>query len=138
MDSASISRARARRQRQQGGGVVMSLKWLARSRRRCVCRSFQAYIGDLEANMAAYVYGRIGRALLTFQRAPAEGSDVSGPARRGRPAMQSADRVTHGQVAAAHGLFEGGRWCNSDYGHAQVDVTAAGCGERRVRTVQRQ
>ena len=47
-------------------------------------------------------------------------------------------RVTLGQVAAAHGLFEGGRWCNSDYVHAQVDVTAAGCGERRVRIVQRQ
>lgn len=36
------------------------------------------------------------------------------------------------------GLFEGGRWCNSDYGHAQVDVTAAACGERGVRIVQRQ
>ncbi|MGB8555920.1 MAG: hypothetical protein WCD73_21600, partial [Pseudolabrys sp.] len=43
-----------------------------------------------------------------------------------------------GRVTLGHGLFEGGRWCNSDYGHAQVDVTAAGCGERRVRTVQRQ
>jgi hypothetical protein len=32
---------------------------------------------------------------------------------------------------------EGGRWCNSDYGHAQVDVTAAACGERGVRIVQR-
>jgi len=36
-----------------------------------------------------------------------------------------------------HGLFEGGRWCNSDYGHAQVGVTAAACGDR-FRIVQRQ
>src|SRR5262249_12789283 len=46
-------------------------------------------------------------------------------------------RVGVGYAAAAHGLFEGGRWCNSDYGHAQVDVTAAACGERGVRIVQR-
>jgi hypothetical protein len=30
--------------------------------------------------------------------------------------------VALGQIAAAHGLFEGGRWCNSDYGHAQVGL----------------
>ena len=47
-------------------------------------------------------------------------------------------RITLGHIAAAHGLFEGGRWCNSDYGHAQVDVIAAARGERGVRVVQRQ
>jgi hypothetical protein len=41
------------------------------------------------------------------------------------------------QIAAAHGLFEGGRWCHSDYGHAQLGVTASDCGERRTRIVQR-
>jgi hypothetical protein len=38
-------------------------------------------------------------------------------------------------VAASHGLFEGGRWCDSDYGHAQIGVTAAACGNH-VRIVQ--
>jgi hypothetical protein len=35
-----------------------------------------------------------------------------------------------GEIAAAHSLFEGGRWCNSDYGHAQIGVTAAACGDK--------
>jgi hypothetical protein len=34
-------------------------------------------------------------------------------------------------------LFEGGRWCNSDYGHAQIGVTAAACGDSPVRIVQK-
>jgi hypothetical protein len=47
-------------------------------------------------------------------------------------------RVALGQIAAAHGLFEGGRWCDSDYGHAQIGVTAPACGGRwPVRLVQR-
>jgi len=46
-------------------------------------------------------------------------------------------RVSLGRIASTHGLFEGGRWCNSDYGHAQVGVTAAACSER-FRLVQRQ
>jgi hypothetical protein len=45
-------------------------------------------------------------------------------------------RVALGRIAASHGLFEGGRWCNSDYGNAQIDVTAAACNERGVRVVQ--
>jgi hypothetical protein len=32
--------------------------------------------------------------------------------------------VALAQISAAHGLFEGGRWCNSDYGHAQVGLIA--------------
>jgi hypothetical protein len=43
-----------------------------------------------------------------------------------------------GDIAAAHGLFEGGRWCNSDYGHAQVGVTAAACGERMLARIKQQ
>jgi hypothetical protein len=31
-------------------------------------------------------------------------------------------------IANRHGLFEGGQWCHSDYGHAQVGVTAEACG----------
>jgi hypothetical protein len=36
------------------------------------------------------------------------------------------------QIASAHGLFEGGQWCNSDYGHAQIGVSAIACGERTL------
>src|SRR5262249_40739008 len=35
------------------------------------------------------------------------------------------DDVVFDDIAAAHGLFEGGRRCHSDYGHAQISVTAA-------------
>ena len=45
-------------------------------------------------------------------------------------------RVALGQIAASHGLFEGGRWCDSDYGHAQIGVTAAARDDHRVRIVQ--
>jgi hypothetical protein len=41
------------------------------------------------------------------------------------------------QIASSHGLFEGGRWCNSDYGHVQLGVTAGDCGDRRTRIVRR-
>jgi hypothetical protein len=44
-------------------------------------------------------------------------------------------RVVLGRVAASHGLFEGGRWCHSDYGHAQIGVTAAACGDK-IRIVR--
>jgi len=46
-------------------------------------------------------------------------------------------RRTLAQIAASHGLFEGGRWCNSDYGHAQLGVTAADCDDRPTRIVRR-
>jgi hypothetical protein len=45
-------------------------------------------------------------------------------------------RVALGQIAVSDGLFEGGLRCDSDYGHAQIGVTAAACGRRRVRIVQ--
>jgi len=45
-------------------------------------------------------------------------------------------RVVLGQIAAAHGLFEGGRWCHSDYGHAQIDVTAPACGDSPIYIVR--
>jgi len=32
-------------------------------------------------------------------------------------------------IASRHGLYEGSRWCHSDYGHAQVRVTARDCGK---------
>jgi hypothetical protein len=46
-------------------------------------------------------------------------------------------RVALGRIASVQAFSKGGRWCNSDYGHAQVGVTAAACGDR-FRIVQRQ
>jgi hypothetical protein len=46
------------------------------------------------------------------------------------------DRGTLGRIVAAHGLFEGGRWCHSDYGHAQIDVTAPACGDSPIYVVR--
>ena len=116
-----------------GPGVVVSHKtgatahvgWQYASR-------FQAYIDDVEARGAAvYFMGGIrrghcsnsslhpcGKALDTCQTS------------RGRVAAKChlPSRYELGRIAAAHGLFEGGRWCNSDYGHAQVGETAAACG----------
>lgn len=93
---------------------------------------FQAYIDDLEAGgavvkfMGGYRRGvcsprsehPCGKALDVCQR------------RRGvvDPSCHLPGRAAIAVIAARHGLFEGGRWCNSDYGHAQVDVTAAPCG----------
>jgi hypothetical protein len=85
-------------------GFVISSKTGARARVgiRYAAR-FQAYIDDLENNHGARVVD--SRCKLP-----------------GRAALA--------QIAASHGLFEGGRWCNSDYGHAQVSVTRS-CGESR-------
>jgi hypothetical protein len=104
-------------------GTVISRKTGARARVGVAyAAGFQAYIDDLETNHGARVL-------------------FMGGVRPGRCSPSSEHPCgkawTLGQIAAAHGLFEGGRWCNSDYGHAQVDVTAAACGERGVRIVQR-
>jgi len=100
-------------------GIVVSSKTGARARVGIAYAArFQAYINDLEKNYGARVlfcqlgWGRVDQ-------------------RCNLP-----DRVTLGRIAAAHGLFEGGRWCHSDYGHAQTSVTAAACGNGPFRIVR--
>ena len=117
-------------------GVIVSSKTGARARVGVAYAArFQAYIDDLETNHGARVLfmGGIrpghcspasehpcGKALDVCQlRRGVVDSRCNLPARR-----------TLGEIAAAHGLFEGGRWCNSDYGHAQIGVTAAACGDK--------
>ena len=101
---------------------------------------FQAYIDDLETNYGARILFmggiRPGRCSRSSEHPCGKALDVC-QRRRGvvDPRCNLPGRVVLAKIAASHGLFEGGRWCNSDYGHAQVDVTAA-CGERRVRIVQ--
>jgi len=103
---------------------------------------FQAYIDDLENNHGARVLFmngiRPGRCAPASEHPCGKALDVC-QRRRGvvDPRCNLPARVALGRIASVHGLFEGGRWCNSDYGHAQVGVTAAACGDR-FRIVQRQ
>lgn len=93
---------------------------------------FQAYIDDLEAHGARirFMGGyRRGRCSLGSQHPCGSALDVC-QLSRGR-----VDRRCHlppryeiVRIAAAHGLYEGGRWCNSDYGHVQARESAGACG----------
>ena len=123
-------------------GVVISRKTGARARVGIThAARFQAYIDDLENNYGARVLFmggiRRGPCSPSSEHPCGKALDVC-QLRRGvvDARCKLPARVTLGQIAAAHGLFEGGRWCNSDYGHAQVGVTAGACDDRRVRIVR--
>jgi len=124
-------------------GIVISHKTGARARVGVAYAArFQAYIDDLENNHGARVLFmngiRPGRCSPASEHPCGKALDVC-QRRRGvvDPRCNLPTRVALGRIATTHGLFEGGRWCNSDYGHAQVGVTAAACSER-FRLVQRQ
>jgi hypothetical protein len=135
---AADLRSRRLEANSNAAGFVVSSKTGARARVgvRYVAR-FQAYIDDLENNHGSRVLFmggiRPGGCSLSSEHPCGKALDVC-QLRRGRvdPRCKLPDRNTLGRIAASHGLFEGGRWCNSDYGHAQVDVTPA-CGESRNR-----
>ena len=123
-------------------GIVMSAKTGARARVGVAYAArFQAYIDDLEKNYGARVLFMGG---LRPGRCAAESEHPCGKAldvcqlRRGvvDPRCNLPGRVVLGQIAATHGLFEGGRWCQSDYGHAQIDVTAPACGNSPIYIVR--
>lgn len=120
------------------GGFVVSRKTGARARVGVAYAArFQAYIDDLENNHGVRVLFmggiRPGRCLPSSEHPCGKALDVC-QLRRGVVDQRCnlPGRLALGRIAASHGLFEGGRWCNSDYGHAQIDVTAAACGERRL------
>ena len=123
-------------------GFVISSKTGARARvgLRSVAR-FQAYIDDLENNHGARVLFmggvRPGSCSPSSEHPCGKALDVC-QLRRGvvDPRCKLPARAELGRIAASHGLFEGGRWCNSDYGHAQVDATRA-CGESRNRITRK-
>lgn len=103
---------------------------------------FQAYIDDIENNYGATVY---------FMGGYRRGSCHSGslhPCGRAldvcqlsRGAVDSRchlpGRVTLGAVALQHGLFEGGMWCDNDYGHVQAGVSATPCVNNILAAVKR-
>ena len=123
-------------------GAVISGKTGARARVGIAYAArFQAYIDDLENNYGAHVLFmggiRRGPCSISSEHPCGKALDVC-QLRRGvvDPRCKLPGRVVLGQIAASHGLFEGGGWCNSDYGHAQIGVTAAACGNHHVRIVR--
>ena len=124
-------------------GLVVSHKTGARARVGVAYAGrFQAYIDDLENNHGARVLFmggiRPGRCSPESQHPCGKALDVCQISRGGVDRRCNLpDRATLAQIASAHGLFEGGRWCHSDYGHAQVGVTAAACGDGPFRIVGR-
>ena len=127
----------------QAPGIVVSSKTGARARVGIAYAArFQAYINDLEKNYGARVLFmggiRPGRCLPESQHPCGKALDVCQLGwGKVDPRCNLPNRATLGRIAAAHGLFEGGRWCHSDYGHAQTSVTAAACGEGPFRIVRR-
>jgi hypothetical protein len=122
-------------------GVVISLKTGAKARVGIsYAARFQAYIDDLENNYGARVLFmggiRPGHCSPASEHPCGKALDVC-QRRRGvvDPRCNLPGRVALGRIAASHGLFEGGRWCDSDYGHAQIGVTAAACSDK-IRIVR--
>lgn len=94
--------------------------------------AFQAYIDDLEGGGATvYFMGgtRRGKCWSGGLHPCGKALDVC-QLSRGRVAAKChlPGRSQIAAIAARHNLFEGGQWCNSDYGHVQVGVTAGACG----------
>jgi hypothetical protein len=125
-------------------GLVVSRKTGARTRVGVAYAArFQAYIDDLENNHGARVLFmgglRPGRCSIYSEHPCGKALDVC-QLRRGVVDRRCnlPGRIALGQIAAAHGLFEGGRWCDSDYGHAQVGVTAPACSDRGVSVVRQE
>lgn len=123
-------------------GIVISHKTGAHARvGAAYVGRFQAYIDDLESNYGARVLFmggiRRGRCSVYHEHPCGKALDVC-QLRRGvvDPRCHLPSRRALGRIAASHGLFEGGRWCDSDYGHAQVGVTAPACGDRHTRIVR--
>ena len=113
-------------------GAVVSHKTGARARvspRHAA--AFQAYIDDLEAHGARVLFMggyRHGRCSSAHQHPCGAALDVC-QLSRGRVDARChlPGRRSIADIAAAHGLFEGGRWCHSDYGHAQALTSAGDC-----------
>jgi len=97
---------------------------------------FQAYIDDLESRGARVIFMggvRRGHCSSGSKHPCGMALDVC-QLRRGVVDRRCnlPDRKEIASIAASHGLFEGGQWCSSDYGHAQVGVSAPACGTTMI------
>jgi hypothetical protein len=130
--------------KRNASGFVASRKTGARARVGTAhAARFQAYIDDLENNHGARILFmggiRPGHCSPSGLHPCGKALDVC-QLRRGvvDPRCHLPPRRTLAQIASSHGLFEGGRWCDSDYGHVQLGGTAGDCGDRRTRVVRDQ
>lgn len=102
---------------------------------------FQAYIDDLEAGGATvrFMGGyRPGPCASWSEHPCGKALDVCQLARGvvdSRCHLPS--RTVMIEIANRHGLQEGGEWCNNDKGHAQIDRTAARCGQNLYSAVSK-
>jgi hypothetical protein len=123
-------------------GLVVSRKTGARAHvAPRYAGQFQAYVDDLERDGASvrFMGGiRRGRCWPGGLHPCGKALDVC-QLSRGRVDARChlPHRAEIAAIAARHGLFEGGQWCRSDYGHAQVGVSAAACGSSRVYSARR-
>jgi len=92
---------------------------------------FQAYINDIEAtgarilSMGGY---RRGQCAPWSQHPCGKALDLCQLSRGVVDARcHLPGKVTVTALAMKHGLFEGALWCDSDYGHAQVTLSAGPC-----------
>jgi len=116
-------------------GVVTSKKTGATARVGVqYAAKFQAYIDDIEAHggTVRFMGGiRRGKCWSGGMHPCGRALDVCQTGRgRVDARCNLPGRQALAQIAAAHGLFEGGQWCHSDYGHAQAGESAAACGRR--------
>jgi hypothetical protein len=118
-----------------GNGNVVSHKTGASARVGVeFAAKFQGYVDAIEATGATvYFMGGIRRGHCSNSSLHPCGKalDVCQTG-RGRVSAKChlPDRSTLARIAEAHGLFEGGQWRHSDFGHAQVGVTAEACGNK--------
>jgi len=120
------------------GGLVVSHKTGATARVGSQYAAlFQGYIDAVEAAGATvrFMGGiRRGHCWSGGMHPCGKALDVCQTGRgRVDPRCHLPPRHQLAQIASAHGLFEGGRWCHSDYGHAQVGESSAACGQRQYR-----
>ena len=119
-----------------GAGTVVSHKTGARAFGISSAHqpAFQAYINDIEAEggIVKFMGGfRRGTCSPRHMHSCSAAIDVCQRSRdRVDPSCHLPPRQRLAEIAARHGLFEGGQWCNGDYGHAQAGVSAPACGSR--------
>lgn len=145
--AARKSREITRAAQAEGSGLIRSKKTGATARVAAKYRGkFQAYINAIEAEGGAvhYMGGiRQGRCSIPVSKHPCGMAlDVCQDS-RGRVSGVKNCRLPKparlAQIAARFGLIEGGVWCSSDYGHAEIRTSrqAEGCGRNLYAAMAR-